>query len=109
MPCCSFSLDFKYDGTEESLEEMLVFADVDVREVTLEDGNAEVITEATAFGNAKSVLEENGITDFDYAQVVFISNDEITLEGEDLTKFQELLDMLDDCEDVQEVYHNIAL
>ena len=37
------------------------------------------------------------------------ANDNVTLEGEDLTKFKELLDMLDDCEDVQNIYHNVDL
>ncbi len=102
-------LDFKYDGSEESLEEMLVFGDVDVREISLEDGIAEVVVEPSAFEKAKEVLAQNGINDFEYAQVTMRANDEITLEGEDLTKFKELLDMLDDCEDVQNVYHNVDL
>ena len=102
-------LDFKYDGSEESLEEMLVFGDVDVREISLEEGIAEVVVEPSAFEKAKEVLAQNGINDFEYAQVTMRANDEITLEGEDLTKFKELLDMLDDCEDVQNVYHNVDL
>ena len=102
-------LDFKYDGSEESLEEMLVFGDVDVREISLEDGIAEVVVEPSAFEKAKEVLAQNGINDFEYAQVTMRANDEIALEGEDLTKFKELLDMLDDCEDVQNVYHNVDL
>ena len=102
-------LDFKYDGSEESLEEMLVFNDVDVREISLEEGIAEVVVEPSAFEKAKEVLAQNGINDFEYAQVTMRANDEITLEGEDLTKFKELLDMLDDCEDVQNVYHNVDL
>ena len=100
-------LDFKYDGSEESLEEMLVFGDVDVREISLEEGIAEVVVEPSAFEKAKEVLAQNGINDFEYAEVTMRANDEITLEGEDLTKFKELLDMLDDCEDVQNVYHNV--
>ena len=102
-------LDFKYDGSEESLEEMLVFGDVDVREISLEEGIAEVVVEPSAFEKAKEVLAQNGINDFEYAEVTMRANDEITLEGEDLTKFKELLDMLDDCEDVQNVYHNVDL
>lgn len=37
------------------------------------------------------------------------ANEYITIEGEDAQKFKELLDMLDDCEDVQAVYHNVTL
>lgn len=102
-------LDFKFDGTVENLEEMLIFGDVDVKEITVEGGVAEVIVEPSAFAKAKEVLADNGITEFEAAEVTMKANDPITLEGEELTKFQELLDMLDDCEDVQAVYHNVSL
>ena len=102
-------LDFKFDGTVENLEEMLILGDVDVKEITVEGGVAEVIVEPSAFAKAKEVLADNGITEFEAAEVTMKANDPITLEGEELTKFQELLDMLDDCEDVQAVYHNVSL
>lgn len=102
-------LDFKYDGTEESLEEILVLGDVDVKEITLEDGIAEVIVDPSSFDKAKAVLQENGVSDYEFAEVTMRANDIVTLEGEDLTKFKELLDMLDDCEDVQNIYHNVDL
>ena len=102
-------LDFKYEGTAESLEEILILGDVDLREVTLEDGVAEVVVEPSAFEKAKEVLAKNGVNDYEFAEVTMRANDEITLDGEDLTKFKELLDMLDECEDVQNVYHNVNL
>ena len=102
-------LDFKYDGSEESLEEILVLGDVDVKEISLEDGFAEVVVEPGSFEKAKEVLAENGVKDYEFAEVTMRANDLITLEGEELTKFKELLDMLDDCEDVQNVYHNVDL
>ena len=102
-------LDFKFEGSEESLEEMLILGDVDVKEITLEEGIAEVIVDPSSFDKAKAVLQENGINDYEFAEVTMRANDNITLEGEDLTKFKELLDMLDDCEDVQNVYHNVEL
>lgn len=102
-------LDFKFDGTEESLEEILVLGDVDVKEITLEDGIAEVIVGPSSFDKAKAVLQENGVSDYEFAEVTMRANDIVTLEGEDLTKFKELLDMLDDCEDVQNIYHNVDL
>ena len=102
-------LDFAYTGTKDSLEEVLILGDVDVREVDVEDGIAEVIVEPGAFDKAKEVLKENGIEEYEFAEVTMKANDNITLEGEELTKFKELLDMLDDCEDVQNVYHNVEL
>jgi transcriptional/translational regulatory protein YebC/TACO1 len=38
-----------------------------------------------------------------------IPTDKITLEGEHLMLFNRLLDLLEDVQDVQEVYHNVEL
>ncbi len=101
--------DFNYAGSEESLEEALVLGDVDVKEISLEDGIAEVVVNPSDFEKAKEILKELGVTDFEVSQVTKIANETITLEGEELTKFKELLAQLDDCEDVQAVYHNVDL
>ena len=98
---------FDTNKTAEELEETLILNDVDVLEVSVEDGKAEVLVTDEAFENAKKVLNDNGINDFDIAEVRFIPNEKITLEGDDLKKFNDLLDSLDDCEDVQAVYHNV--
>jgi len=101
--------DFKFEGSEESLEEALILGDVDVKEISLEDGIAEVIVSPSDFEKAKDILKDMNITDFEVAQVTKIANETIKLEGDELTKFKDLLAMLDDCEDVQAVYHNVDL
>ena len=102
--------DFKYDKEESTLEEALVLNDVDVKEISLEDGIAEVVVSPSDFEKAKGILtSECGVSEFEYSQVTKVANEKIILEGEELTKFRELLDQLDDCEDVQEVYHNVDL
>ena len=53
------------------------------------------------------LLKENGVQEFDMAEVTMIPNEKITLDGDDLKKFNDLMDALDDCEDVQAVYHNV--
>lgn len=102
-------LAFDWKGTEEELEEALVFGDVDVRSISLEEGKAEVICTPNDLDKAKEVLGENNVTDFDMAEVTMLANDKVKLEEEDLRKFKDLLDALDDCEDVQNVYHNVEL
>ena len=102
-------LAFDWKGTEEELEEALVFGDVDVRSISLEEGKAEVICAPNDLDKAKDVLGENNVTDFDMAEVTMLANDKVKLEEEDLRKFKDLLDALDDCEDVQNVYHNVEL
>ena len=39
----------------------------------------------------------------------YLPNEMVTLEGEDKENFDKLLNMLDDVEDVQKVYHNVNL
>ena len=99
--------DFKGENRDE-VEETLILSDVDVREVTLEDGIISVLVEPSAFAQARDVLNDMGISEFETAEITFLANDPIELEDpEDKRKFTELLDMLDELEDVQNVYHNV--
>ena len=79
-----------------------------MREVTEEDGEIEVLVEPTAFGAARDVLNELGIQEFETAEITFLPNEPISLDDpEDKRKFDELCDMLDELEDVQNVYTNV--
>ena len=99
--------DFNGENRDE-VEETLILSDVDVREVTLEDGVISVLVEPHAFAQAREVLSGMGISEFITSEITFLPNDPIELtDPEDKRKFTELLDMLDDVEDVQNVYHNV--
>ena len=102
---------FVFSGNNrDEVEETLILSDVDVREVTEEDGKIEVLVEPSAFASARKVLGDMGITEFDVAEVTLLANDQITIDDPDeKKKFQELVDMLDELEDVQNVYHNVNL
>ena len=103
-------LDFKGDeALRDKVEETLILGDVDVKEITYAGGYIEVIVDPSSFTKAKEELNGIGINDFETAEVTFLPNEKITLEGEDKEKFQHLLDALDEVEDVQEVYHNVEL
>ena len=43
------------------------------------------------------------------AEMSWLPQTMITLEGDNLTKFQRMLDVLEDNDDVQNVFHNVAL
>ena len=102
--------DFK-GGNRDEIEETLILSDVDVREVTEEDGEIEVLVEPAAFAQAREVLSKDlGVAEFETAEIVFLANDPVEItDPEDLRKFNELCDMLDELEDVQNVYHNVKL
>ena len=102
-------MDFKYNGSEESLEEALVLGDVDVKEINLTDGEAEVVVAPNDLNKAKDALKDLGVEDYEYCQSTLLANEKIDLEDEDKKKFTDLLADLDDLEDVQAVYHNVNL
>ena len=101
---------FDFNGTNrDEVEEALILNDVDVREVTLEDGVISVLVEPAAFAQARDVLADLGVTEFITSEITFLPNEPIELtDPEDKRKFTELLDMLDELEDVQNVYHNVV-
>jgi len=100
---------FSFSGTNrDEVEENLILGDVDVREVTEEDGKIEVLVEPSAFGDARKVLGEMGVTEFDMAEITFLANDPVSIDDpEEKRKFEELCDILDELQDVQNVYHNV--
>ena len=98
---------FKGNNRDE-VEETLILGDVDVSEVTEEDGSIEVLVNPTDFGKARDVLDGMGIKEFDVAEISYIPNEYIEItDPEDRRKFDELCDMLDELQDVQNVYHNV--
>ena len=101
--------DFAGENRDE-IEENLILGDIDVREVTCEDGKIEVLVEPNAFAAARSALNEMGVKEFETAEIMMLANDPVSLDDpEEKRKFEELLDMLDEVEDVQNVYHNVNL
>ena len=73
-----------------------------------EDDAFEVHTSVANFSDVRKYLEEKGLSFFQ-AQIEMVPQNKITLEGDDLAKFQKLVAALDDLDDVQDVYHNVDL
>ena len=76
--------------------------------ITDEDGAIEVLTAYTDFETVKLALETAGFQS-DLAEVTMRADNTIDLTGEDTEKMQKLLDVLEDLDDVQEVFHNAGL
>ena len=98
------------DHTEEEVMDALINADVDVNDIENENDMIVVYTEVQDLNNAKKALETAfpGIT-FELDEISYFSKDSVTLSGEDKEKFEKLLTMLDDLDDVSNVYHNVEL
>jgi YebC/PmpR family DNA-binding regulatory protein len=76
--------------------------------ITGDDGAIEVLTPPSAFEQVKNALAAVGLT-AEVAEVTFRPENTIEIEGDDAIKMQKILDVLEDLDDVQEVYHNAAL
>ena len=73
--------------------------------VTEEDGSIEVYTTPNDFGTVLDALEAAGFKPQN-AEVTMIPSTEAELDAETAPKLMRLIDMLEDLDDVQEVYHN---
>ena len=76
--------------------------------VTDDDGAIEVLTAVGDFEAVKSALEAGGLRP-EVAEVTMRAENTVEVTGEDAARMQKLLDVLEDLDDVQEVYHNAAL
>ncbi len=76
--------------------------------ITDEEGAIEVLTAPGDFEAVKDALEAAGLV-AEVAEVTMRAGNTIQLSGDDAQKMQKLLDMLEDQDDVQNVFHNAEL
>lgn len=73
--------------------------------ITYDDGAIDVYTTPDAFGEVKDALEAAGLTP-EASEVALVPSTRAELDAETAPKLLRLIDMLEDSDDVQEVYHN---
>ncbi|RZL57117.1 MAG: YebC/PmpR family DNA-binding transcriptional regulator [Variovorax sp.] len=76
--------------------------------VTGDDGAIEVLTAVADFESVQKALEAAGLVP-DLAEVTMRAENTIELSGEEGAKMQRLLDIIEDLDDVQDVFHNAAI
>ncbi|MBK6745462.1 YebC/PmpR family DNA-binding transcriptional regulator [Ottowia sp.] len=111
----SVAFQFKHCGqiifapgtSEDQVMELALEAGAD--DVIADDeGAIEVLTDPARFEAVKNALEAAGLAP-EVAEVTMRAENTVDLAGDDATRMQKLLDMLEDLDDVQEVFHNAAL
>lgn len=93
--------------SEDALMEAALEAGAD-DVATHEDGSLEVVCPPTEFAQVKSALEAAGFK-AEMAEITMKPQNEITLAGEDGARMQKLLDVLENLDDVQEVFSNAII
>lgn len=93
---------------EEGVLDALISADVEVIDLELEEGQLNVTVTPNDLYKAKDALEVYipGI-EFNVLETTMQPHDYVSLNGEDVELFDRLMSMLDEIDDVQEVYHNV--
>ena len=76
--------------------------------ITGDDGSIEVLSAWTELEAVKAALEAAGLKP-EMAEVTMRAENTIELAGDDAARMQKLLDVIEDLDDVQEVFHNALL
>ena len=73
-----------------------------------DDGSIEVLTPPTEFEAVKNALEAGGLK-AEFAEVTMRAENPVEIGGEDAQRMQKLLDVIEELDDVQDVYHNAEM
>ena len=94
-------------GTGISDDDMMMMAlEAGAEDIVTEDEVFEIYTTPDTFDSVKENLENAGVTIADSGLDMIPSN-YVTLPEDKVATFTKMIDLLEDCDDVQEVYHNV--
>lgn len=93
---------------EDAVLEALMDADVDITDIESEDGKITVFAPNTEYFKTKqALLETLGEIEFEVDEIQFIPQNTVKITDEDdLAMFEKFNEMLEDLEDVQNIFHN---
>lgn len=87
---------------------MMLAIDCGADDFSVEDGFYEILTSANGFSAVREALESKGYS-FLRSEIDKIPANSVALDDDNLAKFRKMLDMLDENDDVQNVFHNAEL
>ena len=92
---------------EDAALEALMDADVDVTDIEAENGKLTVFAPHTEYFKAKQALQDAfKDIDFEVDEIQFIPQTTAPIADEHMPNFNKFIDMLDQLDDVQNIYHN---
>ncbi|WP_374722385.1 YebC/PmpR family DNA-binding transcriptional regulator [Peribacillus tepidiphilus] len=110
--CVSYMFDRKgylaIDREEVQIDEddlMLLAIEAGAEEIETSEEAYEIFTDPDSFEQVKEALETNGITPAD-AEITMIPQTYTQLSDDLKAKMEKMLDMLEEDDDVQDIYHN---
>ena len=113
------SVSYMYDNicmvgfrglTEEETLDALIESDVEALDIYTEDGITVVTGNPTdLFAIKGAITKKLPNVNFEYDELTTVAKDKINLSNEDLEIFNKLINMLEEVEDINHVYHNVEL
>jgi len=101
---------FTFKGEDEDAAlEALMDADVDVSDIESEDGELTAFCTPTDFLKTKTALTTMGVTEFEVEEIQWIPMSYKQLSDDDMEQFEKFIGILEDLDDVQNIYHNVEL
>ncbi|MGR4875650.1 YebC/PmpR family DNA-binding transcriptional regulator [Pseudoxanthomonas sp. LARHCG66] len=101
-------LSYAPGADEEKITEAAIEAGADDIVVYPDDGSIDVVTTPEAFSSVKDAMEAAGLAP-GHAEITFRADNDIAVQGDTAVQVKKLLDMLEDLDDVQDVYSNAEL
>lgn len=99
---------FKVVSTEDEIIELMIEKDVNVTEIEVEDQYVIIYGDPTDFYNIKTVLMAENLN-IEEEMLTWLPLATVSLdEKDDNDRFEKLMSMLDEIDDIQEIYHNIV-
>lgn len=93
--------------TLDEVFELLMEADVEVRDIMEEEDSVIVYAEPDQFHEVQEAFRNVGITEFTVAELTMLPQNYVELPEDAMPQFEKLIDALEDLEDVQQVFHNV--
>lgn len=94
----------------DSVLEGLLEAEVDVTDVECDNGQITVFAPAAEFYKAKQAVNDlYQDVKLEVEEISFIPQTRVDIPEEEVPTFEKFMNMLNDCDDVQEIYHNASL
>jgi YebC/PmpR family DNA-binding regulatory protein len=95
--------------TADEALEILMEADVDVRDILEEENSVIIYAEPDQYHAVQEAFKNAGITEFTIAELTMLAQNDISLPEEAQAQFEKMIEALEDLEDVQQVHHNVDL
>ncbi len=94
--------------SEDEMMEVIIENDIDIHDMEVEGDVVSIYSQVADFMNMRNAIaavcsEEEIVED----EITWVAMMDVNLEGEDLESFNKMISMLNECDDVQNIYHNV--